>query len=147
MASLKDPKLREKLWVKIPSSKRFSRKKFEKKVKQKSAWAFAELKAFLKYTSREGIAPLDIYGSYAGAMGISQFMPSNILTLAKDGNNDGRIDLFNHADAIMSIASYLKHYGWRPDIVNKKAFKILLRYNYSRYYANTILKISELLKG
>ena len=101
----------------------------------------------MKYTNREEMDPASIPGSYAGAMGIPQFMPSNIRTLAKDGNNDGRIDLFNHADAISSVANYLKHYGWRPGIDDKKAYKVLLRYNYSKYYANTIIKISKLLKG
>ena len=88
---------------------------------------------------------MGVTGSYAGAMGISQFMPSNALKLARDGNGDGRTDLFDHADAISSVASYLKHYGWRPDQSEKQAYKVLLRYNYSRYYANTILKVAGLL--
>ena len=80
-------------------------------------------------------------------MGIAQFMPSNVLSLAQDGNNDGRIDLFDHADAIMSVASYLSHYGWRPGIDHKAAYRVLLRYNYSKPYANTVLKIADLLKN
>jgi membrane-bound lytic murein transglycosylase B len=80
-------------------------------------------------------------------MGIAQFLPSSILAYAKDGNNDGRIDLFNHSDAIASIAGYLKNYGWHPGIDGKKAYKIVYRYNRSSYYVNTVLKIAELLKG
>jgi len=80
-------------------------------------------------------------------MGIAQFMPSNILILAKDGDSDGCIDLFNHADAIASIANYLKNHGWQKKTDNKKAYKILLHYNRSKYYANIILKIARLLKG
>lgn len=80
-------------------------------------------------------------------MGLCQFMPSNILILAKDGDNDGRIDLFSHADAIMSIASYLKHYGWYPGIAGQEAYNVVYTYNHSSYYVNTILKIVELLKG
>ena len=91
--------------------------------------------------------PAGIQGSYAGALGIPQFMPTNIRALARDGNDDGRIDLFDHADAIPSVASYLKHYGWRPGINGKKAYEVLLNYNYSKPYAKTILKISRLLKG
>ena len=146
MAAISDSALREKLWSGIPDSRRLSREDFIKKAKRKSTWAYAELKALLTHAQREGIDPADIRGSYAGAMGIAQFMPSNILTLAQDGDNDGRIDLFNHADAIMSIASYLNHYGWRPGIDHKSAYRVLLRYNYSKYYANTILKITDLLK-
>ncbi|MBW1751677.1 MAG: lytic murein transglycosylase, partial [Deltaproteobacteria bacterium] len=80
-------------------------------------------------------------------LGIAQFMPSSILAYAKDGNNDGQIDLFNHADAITSIASYLKHFGWHPGIDKKGAKKVIYRYNKSNYYVDAILKISVLLKG
>jgi len=147
MAAISDPALREKLWKAIPESRRLSRQAFLKKAKRKSKWAYTELKALLTHASREGIDPAAIRGSYAGAMGIAQFMPSNVLSLAQDGNNDGRIDLFNHADAIMSVASYLSHYGWRPGIDRKAAYRVLLRYNYSKPYANTVLKIADLLKN
>ena len=62
------------------------------------------------------MAPQEIVGSYAGAMGISQFMPSNALTLAVDGNRDGRINLFENEDAIASVANYLSHHGYRPGL-------------------------------
>ena len=147
MASLADVEVRNQFWRKVSSSSQLTREKYEKWVGKKSKWAYSELKAYLKYTDREKMDPAKIPGSYAGAMGIPQFMPSNIRPLAKDGNNDGRIDLFNHADAITSVANYLKHYGWHPGIDGKNAYKVLLRYNYSKYYANTIIKISKLLKG
>ncbi|WP_246556223.1 lytic murein transglycosylase [Desulfonema magnum] len=147
MAALESPKVKAILWKKISNSTHLTNEDFEKKAEKKSGWAYDELKAFLKYTAGEKINPLDIYGSYAGAMGICQFMPSNILTLARDGNNDGRINLFNHADAIMSIASYLNYYGWYPGIDSKKAYEVVYEYNHSQYYVNTILKIAELLKG
>ena len=53
---------------------------------------------------------------------------------AKDGNGDGRIDLFDDADAIFSIASYLKHYGWAPGIDRDSAYKVVYHYNHSKYY-------------
>jgi len=80
-------------------------------------------------------------------MGIAQFMPSNILAFAKDGNKDGSINLHHHGDAIVSIASFLNHYGWYPAIGKNRAYKVLLNYNYSKPYANTLLKISKRLKG
>ena len=147
MASLNDQHVKNMLWRKISGSSPFTRDKFDKKAEKKSTWAYSELKDFLRYVKRENIDPLSVCGSYAGAMGIAQFMPSNILALAKDGNKDGCVDLFNHADAIASIASYLKHHGWQAKIDDKKAYKILLRYNYSKYYANIILKIAKLLRG
>ncbi len=146
MAALSDPGPKSMLWDKIPSKKRLPLKKFEKKAASKSNWAYKELKAFLTYTHRENMNPAKIKGSYAGAMGIAQFMPSNIITLGVDGNKDGKVDLFDHTDAIFSIARYLKRHGWKPGISREKAFKVVMRYNYSKYYSNTILSISELLK-
>lgn len=146
MALLSEPDKREELWVSLPNDRRMKRNKFEKKADVKSAWAYEELKALLKFVAREGIDPVLIKGSYAGAMGISQFMPSNALTLAKDGNQDGNVDLFIHADAIHSIANYLKRYGWNPSVNRQKAHKILYKYNHSNYYVDTLLKISDRLK-
>jgi membrane-bound lytic murein transglycosylase B len=80
-------------------------------------------------------------------MGIAQFMPSNALTLAKDGNQDGHINLFHHEDAIFSIANYLKRYGWKPGLTQEEAYDVVYHYNHSKYYVNTILKIRDKLKG
>lgn len=147
MAALADPDVRDIFWNRVSKSTSMTKKQFEKWVKRKSSWAYDELRAFLEYTAREKMDPVTFSGSYAGAMGIAQFMPSSILVLARDGNNDGRIDLFNHADAITSIASYLKHYGWYAGINRKKAYKVIYHYNHSRPYVDTILKVSEILKS
>jgi peptidoglycan lytic transglycosylase B len=147
MATLTGPDAREHLWGNLPESRRISKEKYIEKADKKSNWAYGELKALIEYTAKEGLDPTLIKGSYAGAIGICQFMPSNILRLARDGNQDGRIDLFDHDDAIASVANYLKHHGWKPGISKEKAYKVILRYNYSRYYANTILKVAERLKG
>lgn len=148
LAAMADEKPRKAIWDNLPDSDRkLSRKQFEKKADQKSKWAYRELKALLTYTEREGMDPTTIKGSYAGAMGISQFMPSNIVPYGKDGNADGRVDLFVHADAISSVASYLKRYGWKPGISREKAFKVVYNYNHSKYYVNTVLDIADKLKG
>jgi membrane-bound lytic murein transglycosylase B len=147
MASLEDPDIRELFWKQIPESNRISKEEYDVKAPQKAKWAYEELKAFLKYVDREGIDPSSINGSYAGAMGIAQFMPSNVLTLAKDGNQDGSINLFHHEDAIVSIANYLKRYGWKPDITPEQAYDVVYHYNHSKYYVTTILKIRDKLKG
>ena len=147
MASLFDLQVREKLWKEISDTPKLKRAKFERKADKKSKWAYRELKAFLDHTTTEGVDPVEIKGSYAGAMGISQFMPSNIPELAKDGNNDGSIDLFNHADAIASIAFFLKRHGWKPGISKKKARKVVHHYNHSDQYVAAVLKISILLEG
>ena len=147
MAALTDKTLRERIWNSIPDKKKPKKEAFIKKVARRSKWGYKELKALIKYTKQEGVAPETLKGSYAGAMGISQFMPSNALTLARDGNNDGKIDLFTHADAIFSVANYLKHHGWKPGIARQKQHETLFRYNHSNYYVDTLLKISDKLKG
>ena len=147
MAALTDESLRQRIWDVIPEKRKPKKETFLKKVNRRSKWGYEELKALIRYTTREGMAPENIKGSYAGAMGISQFMPSNALTLAKDGDNDGKIDLFTHADAIFSVANYLKHHGWKPGIPRQEQHKVLFRYNHSNYYVDALLKVSDKLKG
>ena len=146
MAALTDKTLQEKIWTSIPDKKKPKRETFDKKVAKRSKWGYEELKALIRYADREGIDPTTIRGSYAGAMGIPQFMPSNALTLAKDGNVDGRVDLFDHNDAIFSVANYLKHHGWKPGISRQRQHEVLFRYNHSNYYVDALLKISDKLK-
>lgn len=74
----------------------------------------SELEHYLLLTREEGIDPLGLQGSYAGAMGIAQFMPSSYRAYAIDFNGDGRRNLWtNPVDAIGSVASYLAEHGWR----------------------------------
>ena len=71
---------------------------------------------FLRLAKRENKNPLAIKGSYAGAMGMAQFMPSSYYNDAVDYDGDGRIDLWHSpADAIGSIAHYLQVRGWQKD--------------------------------
>ena len=147
MATLTDAGPREYLWRQLPEDRRLERDLYEKKADQKAEWAYKELKAFLTYTEQHQMDAVSIKGSYAGALGIAQFMPSNILAYGRDGNGDGRIDLFDDADAIFSIASYLKHYGWKPGLSRQQAYKVVYHYNHSKYYVNTILEITDLLEG
>ena len=146
MASLVDPVLRERIWDAIPAKKKPKRETFLKKVERRSKWGYNELKALLQFTGKEQIEPQGLKGSYAGAMGIPQFMPSNAMTPAKDGDQDGRVDLFSHPDAIFSVANYLKHHGWKPGLSRQRKHKVLFRYNHSNYYVDTLLKISDKLK-
>jgi membrane-bound lytic murein transglycosylase B len=145
MAALKDSSIREYFWVNIPEERRLTKEKFEKKADRKSKWAYKELKAFIEYTQREQIIAAEIKGSYAGAFGIAQFIPTSIQAYARDGNADNKIDLFTHEDAIFSIANYLKKFGWKPGISRKKQEKVIFQYNRSKYYVNIILRIKNAL--
>ena len=147
MAVLTERKPREYLWSHLPKARRLARQQYNLKVDQKADWAYKELKAFLTYTAQHEIDPVSIKGSYAGALGIAQFMPSNILAYGQDGDGDGRIDLFDDADSIVSIASYLRHFGWKPGIDRRGAYNVVYHYNHSKYYVDTILEIANLLEG
>lgn len=73
-----------------------------------------ELREFLMLTREEQVDPLSLKGSYAGAMGLPQFMPSSFRAYAVDFDGDGHINIWsNPTDAIGSVASYFKHHGWQ----------------------------------
>ena len=83
----------------------------------RSAFFRSELEALMVWARREGRAPQDIKGSYAGAIGWPQFMPSSILRHAVDFDGDGHINLErNMADVIGSVAHFLKAHGWTPGL-------------------------------
>ena len=74
----------------------------------------SELEQFLVLTHHEKIDPLTVKGSYAGAMGPLQFMPSAYIRYAVDGNDDGQRNLFTDWDDIFaSVAHYLHQCGWQ----------------------------------
>ena len=73
-----------------------------------------ELKQYLLLAREEGIEPADATGSYAGAMGRPQFMPSSFRAYAVDSSGDGRRDIWNDwADVAGSIANYFNEHGWQ----------------------------------
>jgi membrane-bound lytic murein transglycosylase B len=75
-----------------------------------------ELENYLLLTREEGIDPLSLRGSYAGATGIGQFMPSSYRAYAVDFDGDQQRDLWNNPeDAIGSVANYLKEHRWQRD--------------------------------
>lgn len=120
-------------------------------LKERSTWAYRELLALIKHSKDNCLDPLGMPGSVYGAIGICQFMPSNLPKFAVDGNKDGRADLFDPEDAIPSVANYLKEHGWAGKDWRKKDrdghHKTLKRYNKSNIYANTILAIADGIAG
>ncbi|MBV1907412.1 MAG: lytic murein transglycosylase B [Pseudomonadales bacterium] len=93
-----------------------------------------ELKEYLLLAREEGRNPRELLGSYAGAMGYGQFMPSSFRAYAVDFDGDGRRDIWdNPEDAIGSIGNYLHRHGWKrgepivvlADKVDDKKFKSL----------------------
>ncbi len=75
-----------------------------------------QLKQFIRLVDQEGGEITGYLGSYAGAMGLGQFIPSSYLNYAVDFDGDGYRDIWNNpADAIGSVANYLREHGWRRD--------------------------------
>ena len=82
---------------------------------KRSPFFTSELENFLVLAWESGKDPLALKGSYAGAMGFGQFMPSSYRAYAVDYDGDGVIDIWdNPADAIASVANYFIEHGWRP---------------------------------
>jgi membrane-bound lytic murein transglycosylase B len=81
---------------------------------RRGAYFMEELEKYLVMVQREDVDPLQLKGSFAGAMGLGQFMPSSFLQWAVDHNGDGKRDLWNPEDAVGSIANYFREHGWHP---------------------------------
>jgi len=81
---------------------------------RRGAFFQRELEEFLLLIAEEDLDPLNVLGSYAGAMGIPQFIASSYRAYAVDGDGDGRRDLLdNIADATASVGNYFQRHGWR----------------------------------
>jgi membrane-bound lytic murein transglycosylase B len=118
-----------------------------RRCREKSDWAYGELKALLLYAAQDKTDPLAIRGSVYGAIGMCQFMPSNIFIYGVDADGDGRIDPFAKVDALHSIANYLRGHGWREGMDRDYQHRVIFAYNHSTVYANTILTVAEKIQG
>jgi membrane-bound lytic murein transglycosylase B len=82
--------------------------------RDRSAFFKDELESWFVLCKSEGVDPLAWHGSYAGALGMAQFMPSSFNRYAVDFDGDGHVDLHgSSADVIGSVANYLAEFGWK----------------------------------
>ncbi len=124
---------------------RFTYEEVEFFAKRRANWAYNELKCFLKIIKEENIDPLEVFGSFAGAMGMAQFIPSSYILYAKARN--GLLDwLLNKEEAILSIGNYLRSHGWKKNLPLSKKKKLLWHYNNSDTYVDTVLEIAHRIK-
>ena len=114
--------------------------------KRRAKWAYHELKCFLRIIRQEEIDPLEIYGSYAGAVGMAQFIPSSYLTHALS-KKDFESWLLSKEDAINSIGNYLKSHGWKRNLSIEKKKQLIWYYNRSEPYIETILQVAHKIKN
>ncbi len=115
-----------------------------RRAQTRSRWAYKELRAFIDWIAAH--PPEDVYliqGSWAGALGLPQFMPSSIKVFGADGDGDGRIDLYNDTDAIASVCNYLRKNGWKADRAARAQRRVIWKYNHSPLYVETVLNVAE----
>ncbi len=106
--------------------------------KRRSKFFTSELITLLKLVDANIIDPDTLFGSWAGAFGNFQFMPSTITNHAIDFNNDKKIDLKNIEDSFASAANYIKNLGWKNDI--PCFYKINLKDDIPLEFLNTSAK-------
>ncbi len=118
-----------------------------KKLKKRAKWGRKQLRDLIYMThAGGGDDPLAIMGSWAGAFGLPQFIPTSYRAYGRDGNSDGVIDLNNIEDAAASISFYLKSNGWKKKSSRKKHHKTIMRYNISEHYADCVLSLADSLR-
>jgi len=84
---------------------------------ERMAFFRGELEATLLFARQNGIDPLSLRGSFAGAIGMPQFMPSSLMKYAVDFDGSGKVDLLNSGvDAIGSVAAFLVAHGWQREL-------------------------------
>ena len=115
------------------------------KMPRRSKWAQKELVAYLSYCYTDNIPPHSIVGSYAGAFGYGQFIPTSFKSYAKDGNKDGIRQPFVWADVFASIANYLVKNGYpvNDKSDSKKVYKSVYAYNHADNYVKAVLELRE----
>jgi membrane-bound lytic murein transglycosylase B len=115
--------------------------KIETRARSKANWAVNELIALQRMMKVSPLPVMDLRGSWAGAFGFSQFLPSSYMRSAVDGNHDGKINLFDVQDAIHSIGNYLQKGGWGKSEASHK--KAVFSYNRSDDYVKAVLGLAK----
>ena len=115
---------------------------------KRARWAKTEMVEFLSYCYKDSVPPHSVFGSYAGAFGYGQFIPSSFNNFAVDFDKDGVRHAYTWPDVMASIANYLLKNGYpKNDYSNsKKVYKSVYAYNHSDNYVKAVLELRDELK-
>ncbi len=124
---------------------RLTRDEVIRRSQRKSEWAIKQLVALVKLSKKMKRPILRIKGSFAGAIGYPQFIPTSYVSYAVDGNGDRFIDLYNIHDSIASIGNYLKSVGYEK--TDGQSIKDAIHhYNRSWDYVDFVISYAKLVK-
>lgn len=107
---------------------------------------YPEVRGLFTIAERSGVDPLSLRGSAAGAFGFPQFLPTSYLRYGVDGDGDGRVSLYDMADAAASCARYLAQRGWHAGLSIAEKRRVIWQYNRSDAYIDTILALESRLR-
>ena len=114
---------------------------------RRAKWASKELAEFIKYCFNDQLDPQEIGGSYAGAFGYGQFIPSSFNNYSVDFNEDGVRQPYDWPDGLGSIANYLRRNGYKPNSTNYEKdgdiWKSIYAYNHSDNYVMAVLELTS----
>ncbi len=113
---------------------------------RRQKWAYKQLRSLIIISYKDYMDVHSLRGSWAGAFGMSQFLPSSYLAWAADSNEDGKIDLYNLEDALASTANYLKGHNFNVKS-SKLISQAIYKYNHSNVYVDTVVSYARKLKS
>lgn len=141
LSSINDPKY----WEPIADTTTVSTSdRVRKRANRRADWAYKELVAFFEACRRFGWSPDEVKGSWAGAFGWAQFLPSSYLRCARDGDGDASVNPFTLSDAVASLLCYLEEARWGDNKRSQR--KALHLYNPSASYVDSVMEYAEKLK-
>ena len=117
---------------------------------RRSKWATRELAEFLKYCFNDELDTQEIGGSYAGAFGFGQFIPSSFTRYSVDFNNNGVREPYSWPDVLGSIANYLRMNGYSENSSDYSKegdiYKSVFAYNHADNYVMAVLELTEKIR-
>ena len=118
---------------------------------KRAKWASKELAEFIKYCYNDQLDPQEIGGSYAGAFGFGQFIPSSFNNYSVDFNEDGVRQPYDWPDVLASIANYLRRNGYKPNSKNfdkdGDIWRSIYAYNHANNYVMAVLELRNKIKS